>query len=302
MGSIERFLARAGAAWCAVSTLAHAEAPTVSAEPSRAECVADHERAQDARLSGHLLAARVSLRDCSAAACPALVSRDCVQWLSEVEQQIPSVIFRAAKDGEDVVALRVREGDRLLTESLTGSALALDPGPHHFVAELPGFPAQDSTYVLQAGDKGRVVRFDFASPLPVTLAPVVPPPPPPPPLVLAPPPERRSVPTLTFVLGGATFAATATGAVLGGLALLQRKEVQQRCAPLCQDHDLRGVKGLALASDVAFAVALLGGGATLYSYVTRPSALPPETSDRAPLAPTLRVAWTGWGVTAGGRF
>jgi hypothetical protein len=301
MGSIERFLAHAGVAWCSVSTLAHAEAPAVTAEPSRAQCVANHERAQDARLAGQLLSARGLLRDCSAAACPALVSRDCVQWLSEVEQQIPSVIFRAAKDGEDVVALHVREGDRLLTESLTGSALELDPGPHHFVAELPGFPAQDAIYVLQAGDKARVVRFDFTSPRATAPVAVSPPSAPPPP-TMALPPEQRPVPTLTFVLGGATLAATVTGAVLGGLALSKRKEVQQSCAPLCEDRDLRSIKGLALASDVAFAAALLGAGATLYSYVARPSVPAAEVSVLAPRTPSLRVAWTGWGIVAGGDF
>ncbi len=262
--------------------------------------MADHERAQDARLSGQLLSARVLLRECSAAACPALVSRDCVQWLSEVEQQIPSVIFRAAKDGQDVVGLHVREGDQLLTESLTGSALELNPGPHHFVAELPGFPAQDAMYVLQAGDKARVVHFDFTSPRAAPPLAVSPPPPAP---ALPPPPEHRPVPMLTFVLGGTTLAATVTGAVLGGLALSKRREVQQGCAPLCQDRDLRGIKDLALASDVAFAVALLGAGATLYSYVVRPSA--PATAEMgaaARQAPSLRLAWTGWGIVAGGNF
>lgn len=300
MGSIERFLAHAGVAWCSLSTLARAEAPAVTAEPSRAECVADHEQAQDARLSGRLLAARASLRECSAAACPALVSRDCVKWLSEVEQQIPSVIFRAAKDGEDVVALRVREGDQLLTESLTGSALELDPGPHHFVAELAGFPAQEATYVLQAGDKDRAVRFDFVSPHPAVPAAVAPPPPPSP--ALAPPRAQRPVTTLTLALGGTTLVAAATGAVLGGFALSKRATVQQSCAPLCQDRDLRAVRGLALASDVLFTVALLTGGATLYTYVTRPSAPAPETGTGLPQPPTWRLAWTGTGAVAGRTF
>jgi hypothetical protein len=296
MGSIERFLAHAGVAWCSVSTLAHAEAPAATAEPSRAQCLAAHEQAQDARLAGQLLAARLALRECSATACPSLVSRDCLLWLSEVEQQMPSVIFRAAKDGEDVVLLRVREGDKLLTESITGSPLELDPGPHHFVAELPGFPAQDATYVLQAGDKGRVVRFDFVSPKP--------PAPNPPPVPPAPPParpEHRPIPTLSYALGGVTVSATVTGAVLGGLALSKRRDVREDCAPLCAEHDVRGVKQLALGSDIAFALALLGAGATVYSYLTRPSVPLGDTS--ASLAtPRFRLVWTGWGVAAGGSF
>jgi len=294
MGSIERFLAHAGVAWCSVSTLAHAEAPAAAVEPSRAQCLAAHEQAQDARLAGELLSTRVALRECSAAACPALVSRDCVLWLTEVEQQIPSVIFRAAQDGEDVVRLRVREGDKLLTESLTGSPLELDPGPHHFVAELPGFPAQDATYVLQAGDKGRVVRFDFVSPNPPAAAGPLPLPP-------AARPEQRPIPTVSYLLGGVTLTAAVTGAVLGGLALSKRKEVQEDCAPLCPDRDVDSVKGLALGSDIAFAVALLGGGATVYSYVTRPS-VPLADAPASAATPRFRVVWTGWGLAAGGSF
>lgn len=294
MGSIERFLAHAGVAWCSVSTLAYAEAPAAAVEPSRAQCVAAHEQAQDARLAGQLLSTRLALRECSAAACPALVSRDCVGWLTEVEQQIPSVIFRAARDGEDVVQLRVREGDKLLTESLTGSPLELDPGPHQFVAELPGFPAQSATYVLQAGDKGRVVRFDFVSPKPPTQVALPPPP-------LAPRPEHRPIPTASYVLGGATLAATVTGGVLGGLALSKRKEVQEDCAPLCPDRDVSRVKGLALGSDIAFAVALLGAGATVYSYVSRPS-VPLAAAPASAATVEFRVVWIGWGLAAEGNF
>lgn len=298
MGSMKRLLAHAGAAWCSVSTLALAEAPTATVEPTRAECLADHERAQDARLAGHLLPARAALRRCAAAACPALVSRDCVLWLTEVDQQIPSVIFRATRDGEDVVSLHVREGDNVLTESLTGSPLQLDPGPHHFVAELPGFQALEATYVLQAGDKGRVVRFDFVSPkagahTPTSSASTQ---------VRPPPPERRPIPTVTYVLGGATAAAIVTSAVLGGLALTKRKDKREDCSPLCQDPDVRGVKHLAAAADVALALAVLGGGATVYSYVTRPSVPWEPAQGGSSVRASFRVIWTGWGVAAKANF
>jgi hypothetical protein len=296
MGSFERFLVHAGVAWCSVSAQAHAEAPV--AEPTRAQCLAAHEQAQDARLAGQLLATRTALRECSAAACPGLVSRDCVQWLSEIEQQIPSVIFRAAKDGEDVVALRVHEGDKLLMESITGSPLELDPGPHHFVAELPGFPAQDATYVLQAGDKARVVRFDFVSPKPAQVTS------PAPPATLPPPAARvvlRPIPTVSYVLSGVTLTASVTGAVLGALTLTRRNDLHEDCAPLCLDRDVSSVKHLALAADVAFAVALLGAGATVYSYVTRPS-VPAVENAAATSTPRFRLGWTGSGFVAGGSF
>lgn len=271
-------MAFAGVAWCAVASRALAQEAAIAAPPSRAQCVASHERAQDERQAGRLLAARALLRECAAAACPSLVSRDCVGWLGELEAELPSVIFRATQDGRDVVSLRVREGDQLLAESLTGTPLELDPGPHRFVAELPGFPRFEATYVLQAGDKSRVVQFVFTSP----------------PVVKAAPPLRvveRPVPNATYWLGGTTLVAALGGSVLGGLALSERADVKERCAPLCSERDLRGVKGLALASDVAFALALVGAGLTVYSYAARPER-------PAPVA----LRWSGFALTAEGRF
>jgi hypothetical protein len=302
MASIERVLAQAGLAWCCCVSAARAEAPAPDAAPSREQCLALHEQAQDARIAGQLLAARADLRECSAATCPALVTRDCVSWLSEVEQQIPSVIFRAVKHGDDLAALRVREGERLLTETLTGTPLELDPGPHHFVAELPGFPAQDATYVLQAGDKARVVLFEFVTahaPTRPNAPGQAPPLPPAAPLL-------RPIPQATYVLGGVTLAAAVTSGVLGGLALSKRHDAESDCAPLCTDRDISGVKGLALGSDVATAIALVAAGAAIYTYVARPSVAATNggmTSGASALpTPHWHLAWTGLGVSARGSF
>jgi hypothetical protein len=256
--------------------------------------LAQHERAQDERLAGRLLAARTALRECLAATCPSLVSRDCVHWLAEVQQQIPSVIFAASKDGEDVVALRVSEGERLLAQSTTGTPVELDPGPHHFVAEVAGFPPQRATYVLQAGDQARVVRFEFVSeptsqvrrsPAPIAS---------PAPTSAAPSPWRPT-PAVTYVFAGAAVLGGVTGSVLGTLALSKRKEVERRCAPLCDEREVGSVRNLALGADLAVTVALLSAGAAAYTYATRPSV---PTRDGA----TLRITWTGFGITARGRF
>jgi len=299
MGSIARFVAHASVAWCTLCARASAEQPPAEPAPSRAQCLGFHEQAQDARLAGQLLSARRLLRECSATACPALVSRDCVGWLSELEQQVPSVIFRAVKDGEDVVTLKVSEGEQLLTDSLTGTPLELDPGPHHFVAELAGFAPQDATYVLQAGDKARVVLFDFSSPKPAPAAAARAANPAP---AMVRPTEPRPIPKLSYALSGVTLAATVSGSVFGALALAKHKSVEQRCAPLCADRDVRGVKQLALASDISFALALLGAGATVYSYASRPEVPARVAGFRATPTTRLSLTWTGLGVTAGGSF
>jgi len=299
MGSIARFLALAGAAWCGFSARARAEQAVAHSDTEvRDRCLDQHEQAQSARLAGHLLAARAALRECSAAACPALVSRDCLAWLAEVEQLTPSVLFRAAKDGVDLETLRIREGDQLLTESLTGRPLQLDPGPHHFIAELPGFPPQQANYVLQAGDKGRVVKFEFVTPQPA--------PAPAPgatterasPARSEQPAEARPIPTLSYGLGTGALAATVTGAVLGGLALSRRQDVEARCAPLCRDSDVQGVKQLALAADISFVIAILSAAGAGYVYATRPS----HPTSRAALSLGFEARAGDVGVTAGGSF
>lgn len=304
MGSIERFLALAGAAWCVWSTPARADvgarAPTVATtaaaapSPSREQCLGSHERAQSARLAGGLLAARDALRQCADPACPSLVSRDCLSWLTEVEQQIPSVIFRASKDGEDLERLSIREGNLQLTDSLTGTPLDLEPGPHHFTAELPGFPAQEATYVLQAGDKGRVVRFEFSTPKPSPAA--------------VPPPERplpateleRPIPNVTIALGATALVAGVAGAVLGAMALSERSDLEESCAPLCDSEDQRKLTNLALGADISLVVAVVAAGGAVYSYATRPSVNVTKASAR--LAWGVGASRSAWSLTAGGRF
>ncbi|HEY6079459.1 MAG TPA: hypothetical protein VIW29_11680 [Polyangiaceae bacterium] len=298
MGSIERFLALAGMACCCWSARAHAEPGEEGNPPTRDQCLDAHEHAQAVRLSGDLLRARLALRQCSAAACPTLVSRDCMAWLTEVEQQIPSVIFRATRDGTDLIQVRVLEGERELASAITGTPLELEPGVHHFRAELAGFPPQQTSYILQAGDKARVVGFAFVSPQATPPPAAVPPP------AAAPAardvPESRPVPTLTYVLGGTALAAVISGGVLGAMALSERDEREASCAPLCTPQELDRVSNLALATDVSFVVAALAGGAAVYTYLTRPSVGNPPSV--APSLLGVRLGQAGWSVSTGGRF
>lgn len=293
MGSTKRFVALAGVACAALVAPARAQqpaaAPTAAAgeAPTREQCLEAHELGQSARLNGHLVTARRALRQCTATGCPALVSRDCASWLADVEQQLPSVIFRAVKDGSDVETLRVREGEQVLTESLTGRALELDPGPHHFTAELSGFPAQHATYVLQAGDKSRVVLFRFDTPPPAAPAPPSATPAPAP--VADSAPTERPIPTLSYAFGGVALAALVAGGVLGGMAVAERDELSGRCEPLCRERDLASVKGLALGADISLLVAVVSAGTAGYLYATRPSV-------------QLQTSSSGWQLGVGGRF
>lgn len=249
------------------------------------ECVALHEETQRLRQDSRLLEARRKLRQCTNPQCPGLVRTDCLRWVEEVQRNLPSVIFGASADGNDVVRLRILEGEALLAEAVTGRPLELDPGPHTFRAELPGYPPLEATYVLRVGEKNRLVHFDFSRPSP---APVRAPAPAPAP--------RRPIPVLTYAFGAAALAAAAGGTVLGVMAIDERRSAEERCSPLCTDEELGSVRNLALYSDLSFGAAVVAAGFATYFYLTRP------TSEASPVR-AAAIASPGFvGAAVGGPF
>src|SRR5262245_44129554 len=130
--------------------------PGASAD-ERTECVAAAEEGQKLRDDSKLNAARERFITCAKSTCPAIVSRQCVTWLQQVEQQLPSVTFHVTLDGRDVVDVAVFvDGERRL-ESLDGRPLALDPGVHKFRFVRAGAPDHAESVLINAGQKSRVL-------------------------------------------------------------------------------------------------------------------------------------------------
>jgi hypothetical protein len=151
------------------------------------------EQAQSRRDEGKLLEARRLLRICSRPPCSATQQSLCSDMLTDVEARVPSVVPEA-KDasGADVVEVKVLIDGVLVTTSINGRAIDVDPGLHTFVFELPDGTKAETRVLAGERGKGKVVA--------VTLgqgpgAPPPPPPmgyPPPPPPAAAPPPPRPS--------------------------------------------------------------------------------------------------------------
>src|SRR5690349_12130436 len=89
------------------------------ASPSRAEdekvaCVSASEQGQQLRDHAKLVDARDKFVQCARDECPSVVRKDCVQWLSEVTNSLPSVVLSAKDDaGQDVLEVRVTVDGRL---------------------------------------------------------------------------------------------------------------------------------------------------------------------------------------------
>jgi hypothetical protein len=134
-------------------------------EPTKQECVAANESAQDLRQAGKLREAQVKLSVCVVASCPGPVREDCAQRLDEVVKAMPSVVFdvkdSAGRDLPDV-RLSVDGGP---AGSVPVIALALNPGQHVFRFEVAGKSGIEREVFLREGEKEkRVSVLSFNGP------------------------------------------------------------------------------------------------------------------------------------------
>lgn len=258
------------AAGCLLTGLARAEAPPAPGSVSKDQCLEAHENAQLLRLDGKLLEAKRALARCTLEGCPNAVRADCTGWLSQVITTLPSVVLAATSERGDENRVRVVMDGTELTRELDGKAIELDPGPHVFRFELAPYPAIEQRVVLREGEHERFVAVSFVSEKKQPTAQTSPAPAAPPAVSAASGPAQRPVPWITYALGGVTLAAMGSATTFGLIALNQRRNKLDSCAPLCSEHDKRDVERPALAADISVAIAVVAGGATIYTYWTRP--------------------------------
>jgi hypothetical protein len=130
----------------------------------KATCVAASEVAQQLRSEGKLIDARERLLTCARDACPAIVRKDCSEWLGEVDHSIASVV-PGAKDrlGHDAVAASVFIDGRKVASQLDGRAITLDPGPHVVRFEAARGPSIEERIVVREGERNRLVSVVLES-------------------------------------------------------------------------------------------------------------------------------------------
>ncbi len=228
----------------ALAPLCAAARPAAAQEagaPTRQECVSLHEKGQELRKLSKLLQTRKILRTCSNETCPGLIREDCTSWLEELERAMPSLAFEIVLDNKDVTEAKITEGDKILTESISGMAYEMDPGVHKFKTEIPGHDPIETTVVVREGEKNRVIRVDFT-------------PPPVPGALLPPKPTGpRPVPATTWVFGGLAVAAAGAGTTFGLLARSKKSDLDKLgCSPFCTDSQVSSMKSMALVADISF--------------------------------------------------
>lgn len=251
--------------------LANAQAAPTDSEV----CASAAEEAQNLKKDGKLTAAREKLIVCARPVCPAFVKNDCTKWLDDVEKSLPSVVIKAVDGkGKDLTQVRVTVDGTVVTNKLDGRAILVDPGEHQVKYESEGAAPVTDTVLVRQGEVNRILSVTFGA-----AAPAAPAAPPPGPAAPQPEPERpasggKSVPTASWILGGAGLVAVGVGAVFWASGKGDHSDMESGCAKTqtCPKEDVDAAKTKLMIGDVAVGVGVVAiGAAVVLAVVSKPA-------------------------------
>jgi hypothetical protein len=259
------------------------------AGPDRAACVLAHTNAQELKRSGKLLEAESELRVCSSAGCPGAIISDCGQWIADLEQTTPSMIFEVRVDRKQVTDFRLEVDGTLVSD--ISKAHRVNPGRHVVRVEVPNFEPREETVVLPEGQRMRLVEFAFESPKaePAETVPLAPAP--------REPVMTRPTPVIVYPLLGVGVAGLASFGVFSLLGKSEQNTLEEECAPQCTDSDLESMKRFYLIGDISAGVgaaALIGAGIV---YLARPEKPSFDAASSVRVGPARAGDWRSLAVS-----
>jgi hypothetical protein len=148
----------------ALSVLAGVCAPARALAADEKElCLAAADQGQSLRDDGKYSVAREQFLTCSRPVCPKLVHDQCTDWLRQLDESMPTVVFGVKDErGNDLSAVRVLADGKLAASNLDGKPVSIDPGPHDIRFERDNPTQSVSVHVvLRTGEKNRDVTAAF---------------------------------------------------------------------------------------------------------------------------------------------
>jgi hypothetical protein len=217
-------------------------APMAHADPKQ-DCADAYEATQSLRDNGQLLEARKQALACTAPACSVYITKDCAQWLAEIDSILPTIIFTAQNPaGAEIGAVRVTVDGHSVTEQLDGNAVPINPGEHVVRFETAGAEAIEQKVTLRKGEKMRKLSASFKKALPTEpiaqQAAISPPtllPLPTPDAAQQPAHPGGGVPTWAWISGGVGVVALAISVGLDVHAIALNSKVVENC----EGHDAK---------------------------------------------------------------
>lgn len=242
------------AVFLACTTPAFAQKP-----PDKKACVEAYVAGQVARRDGHLLEAREKLELCSQESCPSSTAKDCRTWREQLEAQTPSVVFEIKDEhGKARSDVKVTLDGQLLTETLDGRAISVDPGKRSFELEVTGHPKVEVELTVLEGIKSQKVSYSFAPVRQSETSPKT-------------RVEERPVPIPVYVLGGIGLVGIVGFTYFGIKSQTDARDLRSDCGPYCDEDERDAVRKTQIVADVCLAVGVISLGVGSWLYVTRPT-------------------------------
>jgi hypothetical protein len=235
--------------------------PAARADGEREQCASAADQAQQLRDEGKYRRAREQMLVCARDVCPGPIKRDCLDWLRQLDDVAPTVVFAAKEGNKDLTDVKVTMDGQLITSSLDGRPIPVDLGKHIFKFEHGG-QTQDAEVVIGAGQKGRNISVTFGA---------APPPPPPPP-----PPGGGDnggggggslVPTIA--VGAIGVVAIGVGTYFG-LSGKSAVDDLQKCKPKCAESDVDSARTKLIVADISFVAGAVAIAGAIVLYLVRP--------------------------------
>lgn len=227
----------------------------------RKACIVAADDGQKLRDEGKLSAARDKFIACAEKGCPAAVSKQCAQWVEEVDHEMPTLSFRAKDEsGKEILDVQVVLDDKPLAGAVATKAMTLDPGTHKIRFVRKDGKAVEDTFLLRPGEKDRIVELAFEAPKvdkPVAVA------------------ATTSVasgggfrfPWPAWVGLGLTVVGGVGTAAFAASAASDESDLRKTCAPSCPPDQRSGIETKLVLANVSLGVGIAGLALTVVSLI-----------------------------------
>lgn len=263
MRNSKALVAFSGAAFAAATIFAGAPA---HAADDRETCASAADQAQQLRDEGKYRRAREQMLTCARDVCPAPIKRDCLEWLSSLEQVAPTIVISAKDGASDVTDVKVSMDGTSITERLDGKPFPVDLGEHVFKFEYQGKQKEEKV-LIGAGQKVRTISVQFGNPNGGSTgagagsdAPV------------GDGSEHKPgsiAPSLVF--GGIGLVALGSWAFFGLSGTSEVNDMESNCKPHCAQSDVDAARTKLIIADVSLGVGIVSLGVATYLFFTRPT-------------------------------
>jgi hypothetical protein len=223
-------------------------------------CLTSYEQTQTLRRGGKLREAKQQALQCAREACPAVLTKDCARWATEIDATIPSVVFEArAADGTELVDVKVFVDDKPLVDTLDGKAVEFEPGAHTLRFEWASGKAAPVVMqtVVREGEKNRKIAATFAANGDSSGG------------GSGESAGKRPIPLAAWVFGGIALAGVGVGTAFAVIGKSKQSDLDV-CKPHCQPPDVDSMTRSFAIADVGFGVGVISAAAAVYLFLSRP--------------------------------